>query len=729
MAWTPDQVATLLRSRDSAGSDLDEKSWRTSQLKEVLAVVRDLSADGLSAVIEKLADGARDSAWRLPLGDAGFIEFILTVAPTKEAQQPLKKQALRLIGNACADCDENRARVVQSGGLRTFIIHCMKDAVLLPFAIAAALNICVDYRPAQLQASEAGLSKLLVDIVSGERLSSCQSSLSHVMTILELLSDQEPERRIANPNTPALLLGLATSQRYEADLETFIAICTPALAYLTFQDFQPVLLESGGFDALQLAFFQLYNRFDMTDIDPDTAEQLKQVSNTFVTLFADISALPGFSTACSLDSKASQTLIEWLGLSALPDLQTAACLSLGNLSRSDDSSTALLKHVQGSLLGILARAIPTVPSEPIPTLPSEDIPTLPSEGNPTFASEKPIPQTSARPVPPLQLTHAALSFLKNLAIPSANKPLLGAALLDPTQPVLPRLWTSTRTQPQIQFAAVSLARLLLVNCPPNLRHICTPFPDGRNPQSNLSLLTSVAASADEEPIKMEAARAVSLVCRALHLSTTPPDAVPEILDPSWTWGDQSPSSVSPIERAAPESPLPRFYASHADEVTASLSHLLTQNRFPPVRSDTIFVLALMSRSRDGARMALRVLQSNPAAWRALAAAVTGSDELPEAFLEGDQVKTEAEAETKDDGEGEVHAERLMLEPRQVDPQTQKQPAGMARVDRENGMVLIAELLRNFSEELAGLKRPLETMLRKGGGMVVQDGEHESKRAA
>ena len=44
--------------------------------------------------------------------------------------------------------------------------------------------------PAQLQACNAGLSKVLVEIVSGDRLASCQSALSHIMTILELLCNQ-----------------------------------------------------------------------------------------------------------------------------------------------------------------------------------------------------------------------------------------------------------------------------------------------------------------------------------------------------------------------------------------------------------------------------------------------------------------------------------------------------------------------------------------------------------
>ena len=60
-----------------------------------------------------------------------------------------------------------------------------------PFLNPAADNVL---GPAQLQASEAGLSRVLVDIVTGERLSASESSLSHIMTILELLSNQGMSR-------------------------------------------------------------------------------------------------------------------------------------------------------------------------------------------------------------------------------------------------------------------------------------------------------------------------------------------------------------------------------------------------------------------------------------------------------------------------------------------------------------------------------------------------------
>ncbi|KAK4033302.1 hypothetical protein C8A01DRAFT_50091 [Parachaetomium inaequale] len=640
------KVATLLSSEDAGASE------RTAQLKEVLAALKDESEDGLAAVVEKLADGARDVLWRLPLGESGLLEFVLSAVPvTKEPQHPLNKQALRLVGNACADCDDNRARVVSSGALRSFIVEILKDpgeAPLLPFATVAALNFCLDYNT---------------------------------------------EPKVANPNTPALLLGLATSERYDVDLDAFMEICAPALAYLTFQDFQPVLVENGGIELLQLAFYQLYTRFDIADADPDTASQLKQ------------------------------TLVGWLASSRpVSHLQTAACLSLGNLSRSDESSAALLQRVQEPLIDILTRAIP-----------------------PTLSQQPPKPQTSA---PPLQLTHAALSFLKNLAIPQVNKPLLGAALLDPANPLLPRLWTSTRTQPQLQFTAVSLTRLLLANCPANIRHICTPTPasnpqDTSNSTSNLALLTATAASADEDPIKIEAARAVSQVCRALHSSGP---AAAELLDPSWTWSSST-AAEKENEESDPD-PLARFYTTHAPKtITPSLHLLLTHPRFPALHSETIFVLALMARSSSsspnsgGTHTALQVLQrptpasqNNGAAaaaagWQVIAKAITGSEsaEIAALFTSSrvEEVKDD-EAEKKEVEDG-VTVERLSLEPQQVDVQGQKQqPARVAKMDRENGMVLVAELLRQFPEKLASLRRPLEALLNKGGELVIQNRGEEHK---
>lgn len=53
MAWTPDKVAALISSRG-------DTSARAAQLKEVLDEIRAENNDSLAALVEKLADGARD---------------------------------------------------------------------------------------------------------------------------------------------------------------------------------------------------------------------------------------------------------------------------------------------------------------------------------------------------------------------------------------------------------------------------------------------------------------------------------------------------------------------------------------------------------------------------------------------------------------------------------------------------------------------------------------------
>jgi hypothetical protein len=136
-------------------------------------------------------------------------------------------------------------------------------------------------------------------------------------------------------------------------------------------------------------------------------------------------------------------------------------------------------------------------------------------------------------------------------------------------------------------------------------------------------------------------------------------------------------------------------------------------------------------------------KNGAAAWQVLAQAITGSesesasDELAALFgapssssrieeiKDEDEDKKVKENKDKDKEDGGVTVEKLSLEPQQIDPLAQKQqPARAAKMDRENAMVLVAELLRQFPEELSGLRRPLEGVLDKGGELVMQDREQQ-----
>ena len=402
-----------------------------------------------------------------------------------------------------------------------------------------------------------------------------------------------------------------------------------------------------------------------SQVDPEEVEQLKQVQSVFMQVLADLSAHPTFAASCALDGPEAQTLQGWLS-SPHVELRSSACLALGNIARSDEACVWLVE---------------------------------------TAAIHKPLVAVLADPSnTDAQLLHSTLSFLKNLSIPAGNKTAVGEAGVFDAQ-VLPRIWQIS-TQPQVQFAAVSLARLLLVNCPGNVRRVvhpssgsspghAAPAPDGR---SNVQLLLDVFKQTDQEPTKMEAARALLNICRALHSDA---------------------SSIFPSASDGGLQPLEDFYAGYA-ELTGALLFLGSQKKHPLLRSELWFVLALMARSSGvGARVVAGLTQHRELLGT-LSEAVAGRNILEDQEGDGVELVADGSAALLDSdatgavsggGEGE-----LGLEPQQVDP---KQAASMAKVDRENGFVLIHELVRLSPEGPAPLPiDALRRILKEAGGLVL-----------
>ncbi|KAL1858287.1 hypothetical protein VTK73DRAFT_7862 [Phialemonium thermophilum] len=797
---TPDEVESLLRSglpgrvgqdgdEDEEPMSPEERARRTQELDPVLRAARDAWLSGspvVDQIAEKLGDGSRNPCWRLPIGDSGILEFFLNILTLDGLRQPLRIHALRLVGNSCADTDENRAIVVQSNYLPS-LINLLADDSLLSYAIPVLYNICVDYEPAQLQASSLGLSSRLISLINGPRSTACRPLLGFICKILSLLVSQDFELKQAAVTIPLILLRLATSKTPPPDIDDFCSLNSVALAYLANERFQAYAVQSRSFELLINAFSESCSRFDTANADPENVAELKQIWNAFVLIIADTSALPSFPVLYPVGSPVVQRLVHWLsGPSSYAHLQTASCLALGNLARSDDTSVAIAKDVFAPLLHILTRAVQPLSST-------------------SLTQSHPTPPSTV----PAQLLHAVLSFLKNLAIPAANKRLLGA-LLDPPTSILPRLWSSTDTQPQTQFAAVSLTRLLLTpgssanaagggGAIINVRRLCAPLSaDPASPaheRSNLQFLTDLHARVDAEPTKLEAARAVAAVCRALHSNP-----VSEILGAGWdgppsTSAEEGSSSydarhgglgstndaVHGIDNRAASghggmdvysSRRAHFYAAHLG-IADALMHLVTQSRFPALRSEGWFVLAILSLAPDGAHLAVRVLDAHEP-YRALVLAVTGRDMiddlLPEDRTHLDQStaqgkRDDATEEPGLDGLGDPLAARsgdngpdiegmilrqraqqrqqlgiesdvlpstilggsadgLELEPRQIDP---AQGASMAAADRSNALVLVAQVLRHCSQCINWVKRSLlEHLLATAGQSGLSD---QSSQAA
>ncbi|KAF4977959.1 hypothetical protein FZEAL_5585 [Fusarium zealandicum] len=673
MTMTPEDVAELLQREGSGVSpnDYDEtketqeaRSKRTESLKNVLETCQQASqqqSSTLEAIAKSLGDGSRDVAWRLPYGESGILEFFLEILASSEQQSHgVKIHALRITGNSCADTDENRARVVDGKFLVPIMDH-LQDENLIPYLIPVLYNILVDYEPAQLLASQSRLSSRLISRLQSPTISEFSALILYFCKILDLLVTRDGEPAAADPQTVQVLLSLATSPLVSGDVDDFISLVSTAASYLANEKFQENVLKGQQMDVFMKTFDYAHTQFDGQVEDQATATVLRQLCTSLLTTLADLTGNDAFATYYPLDSSVPQSLLQWLKGSH-PNLQSAACLALGNLSRSDEVSLGLIQTLQ---------------------------------------VHRPLMATLSDPsVTDAQQLHSALSFLKNLAIPAQNKPLLGD-LLEPAS--IPRILTID-TLPQVQFSAVSLVRLLLVNCAANVRRICTPrssgSEDSSSPHTSVHDILSLFDRSDTEPTRLEAARSVAAVCRVLH--TTP---VLEAL-PEWNSSqndlesEANTSSDTDKEIQARSS----FYAKH--DLSKALSFLVTQEKWSILRSEAWFVFALMSRSKDGAQVVTRVLEI-PEAAGVLSRAVTGQSTTKEPLQLED---SSAEASP-------AIPEGLGLEPQQVDP---KQQANMAKVDRENCLVLCTEISKNGDNLNATQLTQLKGLIREGTELLTQD---------
>ncbi|KAL3956185.1 hypothetical protein ACCO45_009031 [Purpureocillium lilacinum] len=679
---TPEQLEILLQQYGSNVSqdDYDEASEpvgvredRAARLAPVLRICQEAWAsrsDELDLLAQKLGDGSRDVAWRVPLGQSGILDLFLEILAEDGLSQGLKVHSLRLIGNSCADTDENRGRLVADNRLNS-VIRQLSDESLIPFTIPVLYNIMVDYEPAQKLGSQSQLSGKLIGLLSSPVLSKYVAFVPYFCKILALLVSQEGEPAAADPATVVTLLKLANNPPFKEDADDFMALTGVAAAYLASEAFQSRIISDNQMGLFMDAFTHAHANIDPQQLeDQDTAAQVKQLRTALITTLADLSANDAFSKHYQLSSPISQILLSWIRGST-PLLQAAGCLALGNLARSDEVSLGLVQREQ------------------------VHIPLIQLLSNSETTDS--------------QLLHSALSFLKNLAIPAQNKPSLGD-LLSPT--CVPRIY-SMDTLPQVQFAAVSLTRLLLVNCPQNVRRICTPLSaDPASPnheRTSVSGIVSLFDRSDAEPTRLEASRAIAALCRVLHSATPLSDILPDWEEVNFSMPDDA-AAKAPSEgdqpsqflRSDDEKRRGQFYQRHAiDKALAFLAW---------------FVLALMSRSRDGAALIINLLLVFPS-MNVLMETITGRKGQGDGADDTMQLQASPSAASVEPGLSALTA-GLQLEPQQVDP---KQQASMAKIDRENALILCTELLRNWEDALPPLRLSLlQDLIKEGTELVAAD---------
>ncbi|KFY38693.1 hypothetical protein V494_04265 [Pseudogymnoascus sp. VKM F-4513 (FW-928)] len=628
--------------------DLEDQQLRTDRLRGITLSLDQLWWSGqvyMAAAAEKLADGSRDYRWRIPMGNAGLLDAFLMIVATEGIQNSLMIHVLRLIGNTCADTDENRARVVSKGSLQA-IIALLKDKSLVPFVVPVLFNICFDYEPAQKQASEFNISKALVQFISDPDFEEHRPFLGY--------ASNEPS--IAPENTVEVLLNLAVSGTSPLDLEDFISVVSSATKYLQHARFQVALCNSMALYAALRLVLVSYTRLEdslgeATAPDEEDTKRLAVWRTEMNQVLSDISALPEFAARCPVNSTMSSYLRKWLSSPQL-QLQVCACIMLGNLARSDEVCEEFVQksRIHKPLMDILTTATDS------------------------------------------QVLYSAIGFLKNLALPARNKVELGNADLIE---ILPRLWAMD-TLPQIQYSAISLARQLLIGNFANVLRISAPLsadPDSpAHEKSRLSVLISIFSRSDAEPVRMEIARALAAVCRVLAARTPSAD-----------------TDATTLQTRRRE-----LFERHRD-IGTPLSFLVSQTKWPVVRSEGWFVLALLARTEEGVQCVADIMHEIDV-FTPLMDLMTGKtfiERMSSPMTSPTEATSSLLAELTAANAGGAGAGAA------AGAGTTKE-AEMARIDRENALVLVSELLRRRGSTMAFMRRiAFEELLQDGGSLHVE----------
>ncbi|KAL9602780.1 MAG: hypothetical protein Q9219_001623 [cf. Caloplaca sp. 3 TL-2023] len=348
-------------------------------------------------------------------------------------------------------------------------------------------------------------------------------------------------------------------------------------------------------------------KFDASD--PDTEEEISLLRNAVNQLLSDISATNLFAESYTIESPIIGSLIQWLS-SRHEQLRISSCLVLGNLARSD----SICLHMVSRL-----------------ALHEKLLELLHDQSN-------------------MQDAYAALGFLRNLALPTENKEIIGTQQSVET---ISTFW-SQDLHPQVQHASVSLLRQLMNKCIGNVRWLLESLsPDQDSPaheKTYMSLLLLLFGRTDDVSTKVEIGRTVATICRCIA------------------------SSSQGLPAGSTSAILHRLYGMHAD-IARPLAMMVSQSRFPIIRSEGWFALALMARSREGSAAVSEALQQMEV-FGALVTTITGQPTNGQAFERGDTSNTRLSgsstgSETRSEQEVEMQAK-----------------------DRENALVLVSEMLKN-----------------------------------
>lgn len=374
--------------------------------------------------------------------------------------------------------------------------------------------------------------------------------------------------------------------------------------------------------------------FSPTVRDGADEENVSSVRNSLIRALSDVSANPEFGVKYPVDSDLVKSLIRWLSASQ-SQLQICACIMLGNHARSDVVCHSMVHDLRIH----------------------ETLASIVRDGS------------------DIRVLHAALGFLRNLALPPGNKALLGQAEIIET---ISRFWSMEFT-PQLQYSAVSLIRQLLNSSFANVQRLLISLsadPDSpAHDKTYLSILLSLFEKTDQGPTRVEIARTIAAIWRCVRSSNP---------------------SIDPIVLA---DLIHRLYSKHAN-LARPLAMMVTQSQWPIIRSEGWFALALMARSKEGSAAINAILQQVEV-FGALVETVTGHSISSPPTAGTEPISTEASSTNAvRTPSPDSESSNAVTAPAETEKTTSRPSTSsstdttIAARNRENALILINELLRH-----------------------------------
>ena len=406
----------------------------------------------------------------------------------------------------------------------------------------------------------------------------------------------------------------------DIEIDEFFSLTRAIVAHLKDERFQEYLVFKGLISDVMVLIVRTHssNPFlgtSLQDTYPRGIHRKPKDEATFSTCrdsliisLSDVSATPEFSKKYPVDSALVKELCVWLSAKE-PSVQLCACIMTGNLARTDAVCKDMVHKI--GLHELLVQIL----------MKNDD----------------------------LQLLHATLGFLRNLALRVENKgTIAGSNALTP----LSKIWSSN-ARPQLQYEAIRVVRQLVNGSLANIQRLLMPLAWGESSNNNnyLSQILTLCDRTDDVSTKFEISRIVATIWRCVR----------------------SPASTQYFSDIV-EVTLPYLHSMAAD-LARPLAAMVTQSRWPVVKSEGWFALALMARSKEGSDAIVDLLSEVELSEALIR--VSGSQGADKngnvPIVPGNEISV-------------TGADTSELKPGQKDDIETK--------DRDNALVLVSELLKN-----------------------------------